>query len=140
MHVYMFFFAGRPEFKYVGNMHGNEVVSREVLLGLVRYLCVEWTAGNKDIQDLITKTRIHILVSMNPDGWEKANEEGGPKSGWSVGRQNANNIDLNRNFPDLDKKIPFLMKEGLPEDHVLSVDDLSVPNLQVSLFLKIQLL
>lgn len=112
-------------------MHGNEVVSREILLGLVRYLCNEWLAGNKDIKKLITLTRIHILVSMNPDGWAKANKEGGPKAGWLVGRANAKNIDLNRNFPDLDRRIPFIAKQNLPQDHLLRRLDLYKPNLQV---------
>ena len=43
-------------------------------------------------------TRLHILVSMNVDGYEKS--QVGDCSSVN-GRYNANNYDLNRNFPDL---------------------------------------
>lgn len=96
-----FLFTGRPAFKYIGNMHGNEVVSREVMLSLIHHLCKEYLAGNKMIRKLIKSTRIHILPSMNPDGWSIASKASYHDRNVVTGRKNAQNIDLNRNFPNL---------------------------------------
>lgn len=87
---------GVPEFKYVANMHGNEVVGREMLLLLAKYLCENYLRNDR-VTRLVDNTRIHLLVSMNPDGYEISTEG---DVGSIHGRANANNVDLNRNFPD----------------------------------------
>ncbi|XP_028400532.1 carboxypeptidase D-like [Dendronephthya gigantea] len=85
-----------PEFKYVGNMHGNEVVGRELLLHLIALLCDNY-GKNEEITKLVDTTRIHIMPTMNPDGYEAAFEG---DCSTVQGRQNADHVDLNRNFPD----------------------------------------
>ncbi|KAK5613908.1 hypothetical protein CRENBAI_014355 [Crenichthys baileyi] len=119
----------KPEMKFIGNMHGNEALGGQLLIYLAQYLCSEYLQGNDHIQTLINNTRIHILPSMNPDGYEVAtsgvgdsnysDEEGDRYDSRNIGRTNAQNIDLNRNFPDLTTIIYRRRRQkGFRTDHV----------------------
>ena len=68
-------------------MHGDETVGRELSLYLIEWLV---TTYENDIRstNLINNTDIFIMPSMNPDGFELGQ------------RNNANDVDLNRDFPD----------------------------------------
>ena len=47
-----------------------------------------------EITKLVTNTEIHIMPSMNPDGFEKAVED--RQCSGIKGRTNENGVDLNR--------------------------------------------
>jgi hypothetical protein len=76
-----------PEFKYISTMHGDEVVGKELMIELIRMLLNEYGISQR-ITDLVNNTEIWIMPNMNFDGTELHQ------------RRNANNVDLNRNFPD----------------------------------------
>nr|NP_001285344.1 uncharacterized protein Dmel_CG4678, isoform J [Drosophila melanogaster]AHN59814.1 uncharacterized protein Dmel_CG4678, isoform J [Drosophila melanogaster] len=100
--------VGKPDVKYVGNIHGNEPVGREMLLHLIQYFVTSYNT-DQYVKWLLDNTRIHILPTMNPDGYAVSKEgtcDGGQ------GRYNARGFDLNRNFPDYFKQNN---KRGQPE-------------------------
>ncbi|XP_056851790.1 carboxypeptidase SOL1 isoform X5 [Raphanus sativus] len=76
-----------PAFKYIGNVHGDEPVGRELLMRLANWICDNY--GKDPLAKLIVENvHLHILPSLNPDGFSVRK------------RNNANNVDLNRDFPD----------------------------------------
>lgn len=92
---------GKPMIKYVANMHGNEAIGRELVIFLAEYLIKGYGKIDR-VTKLVNSTDIWLMPSLNPDGFEAAQEghcyqrdyDGGR------GRANANRVDLNRNFPD----------------------------------------
>lgn len=108
--------AGEPEIKYIGNIHGNEALGRELLLQLIKYFCENYEDSSK-VKSLVDTTGIHILPSMNPDGYEMAAVRG--KGNKLVGKRNAFRVDLNRNFPDQF----FPSTTGPPQSEVKAVMD-----------------
>ncbi|KAI5744787.1 hypothetical protein M8J76_005153 [Diaphorina citri] len=106
---------GVPEFKYVANMHGNEVVGRELLLLLAQYLCQNYKIDDR-VTRMLQTTRIHLMPSMNPDGYERARE--GDRSSM-IGRKNAHDVDLNRNFPGQFGPSKY---NSVPEPETLAVE------------------
>ncbi|CAI0557041.1 unnamed protein product, partial [Linum tenue] len=78
---------GEPAFKYIGNVHGDEPVGRELLIRLANWICDNHL---KDplVRSIVENSHLHILPSINPDGFALQR------------RGNAKNIDLNRDFPD----------------------------------------
>lgn len=95
---------GRPQVKLVGNMHGDETVSRQVLVYLARELAAGYRRGDPRLVRLLNTTDVYVLPSLNPDGFERAREgdcgfgDGRPPG--SGGRENSRGRDLNRSFPD----------------------------------------
>ena len=72
------------------------MVGRELLLNLAILLTTGYGVDER-VTKLVDSIRIHLMPSMNPDGYEIAHE--GDWDG-TLGRTNANSYDLNRNFPD----------------------------------------
>ncbi|XP_078449033.1 carboxypeptidase N catalytic chain-like [Lampetra fluviatilis] len=112
--------VGEPEFKYVGNMHGNEALGRELLLHLLHHLCSEHRRGAARVQRLLRSTRIHVLPTMNPDGYEvaAAQSQGAEAHWYTDGRGNARGVDLNRDFPDLTAVFYQHERGGGPNHHL----------------------
>lgn len=77
-----------PKFKYIANMHGDEIAGRELMVLLIEEMAEKY-GKDAELTELINHTEIYILPSMNPDGAQR------PQRG------NANGRDLNRNFPDI---------------------------------------
>lgn len=60
---------------------------------------IYYVVDNRVVQ-LLNSTDIHLMPSMNPDGFEASVEGECSPNPEKPGRQNANGKDLNRNFPD----------------------------------------
>jgi len=94
-----------------------------LILKLADDLCTRHRNGDKMVRTLINETRIHLMPSMNPDGYELAYAGGAKSDGaWLTGRSNAKGVDLNRDFPNLDAMLFYLEEHGIPRyDHLMEI-------------------
>ncbi|MFH1278626.1 MAG: M14 family zinc carboxypeptidase [Candidatus Eisenbacteria bacterium] len=81
-----------PEVRMSSTMHGNEPPGLEMLLYLIEFLTDEY-GTDADAAYLVNNFDMHIIPCHNVDGLVAGT------------RQNANGVDLNRNFPVPDGSI-----------------------------------
>jgi hypothetical protein len=89
------FERGKPQFFYTSSMHGDETTGYVTMLHLIDYLLSNYGTDPR-ITNIINNTEIFINPLANPDGTYL----GGNNTVWGASRENANNVDLNRNYPD----------------------------------------
>ena len=86
---------GKPKFLYTSTIHGDELTGMMLMLRLIDELC---TSDDPRIVSLIDQLDIFISPCTNPDG----TYHGGNNTVNGARRTNANDADLNRNYPDFD--------------------------------------
>ena len=84
---------GKPKFLYSSTIHGDETTGWIMLLRLIDELC---TSSETRIVNLVDSLDIFIFPNTNPDG----TYYGGNNTVTGARRANANNVDMNRNYPD----------------------------------------
>ncbi len=98
-----------PEVFYTSTMHGDETGGFILMLRLAGYLLDNYSKDSR-VAGLVDDLEIWINPLANPDGtYRLGNIISSPV------RWNANNTDLNRNFPDPDPSAPatVLQKENI---------------------------
>jgi len=84
-----------PEVMYTSTMHGDETTGYVLMLRLIDSLLSTYGSDSL-VTRLVDSCEIWINPLANPDG----TYYGGNSSVYSARRYNANNVDLNRNYPD----------------------------------------
>jgi PKD repeat protein len=84
-----------PAFLYSSSMHGDEIAGYVGMLHYIDYLLTNYGTDAR-VTYMVNNMEIWINPSANPDG----TYAGGNTTVNGATRANANNIDLNRNYPD----------------------------------------
>ncbi len=87
--------AGKPEFLYTSTIHGDETTGYVLMLRLIDYLLQNY-GTNQEVTELVNSLDLWINPNANPDG----TYYGGDNTVNGARRGNANNVDMNRNYPD----------------------------------------
>ena len=88
---------GEARVLYTSSMHGDETTGYVLMLHLIDYLLANYNSVDK-VTNMVDNLEIWINPLANPDG----TYAGGNNTVQGATRFNANNIDLNRNYPDPD--------------------------------------
>ncbi len=84
-----------PQFLYTGTMHGDETTGYVLLLRLIDYLLENYGTDPR-VTNMVDNIEIWINPAANPDG----TYAGGNNTVNGATRNNANYVNLNRNYPD----------------------------------------
>ena len=95
-----------PQFFYTSTMHGDELTGYYLLLRLIDTLLAGYET-NPLYHSLLNSVDVCINPLANPDGTYL----GGNNTVARSQRYNANNVDLNRNFPDPFGTAPFYARQ-----------------------------
>ncbi|GAA4278745.1 hypothetical protein GCM10022259_34700 [Aquimarina mytili] len=93
-----------PRVMYTSSMHGDEIAGYPMMLNLIDFLLNAYTDTSNprhlEIKDLLDNNEVWINPLANPDGTFRNSPNN--TSVANATRGNANNVDLNRNYPDPD--------------------------------------
>ncbi len=93
-----------PRVMYSSSMHGDEIAGYPMMLNLIDFLLSAYNdisnPRHAEIKDLLDNNEVWINPLANPDGTFRNSPNN--TSVANATRGNANNVDLNRNYPDPD--------------------------------------
>ena len=79
--------SAEPEIRIIGAIHGNECLSAEIVLRIIRWL-LEGYGEDPFLTRLVDRAAIVLVPLVNPDGYVRL----------LATRRNSNGVDLNRNL------------------------------------------
>ncbi|WP_244462131.1 M14 family zinc carboxypeptidase, partial [Wocania ichthyoenteri] len=91
-----------PKLLFTSSMHGDEIAGYPMMLSLIDYILTVYSnpghADHARVKNLVENAEIWINPNANPDGTYHNSTSN--TSVVNARRGNANNVDLNRNYPD----------------------------------------
>lgn len=94
VHINDGFTTGKPKFLYTSTIHGDEVIGWIMMLRMIDYILENPTLP--ECQMVLNNIDLYVGPNTNPDGTYHI----GNHSVDSATRENANGVDLNRNYAD----------------------------------------
>ena len=85
---------GKPKFLYTSTIHGDETTGWIMMLRLIDYLLEN--PDEPEVQTVMNNIDLYIGPNTNPDG----TYHGGNNTVNGARRENANGVDMNRNYAD----------------------------------------